>query len=268
MKKNVLTILGSPRKGQSYRIVQRLSEHLQHQGDIDFQFLHLREADIKPCRGCGLCLHRGEDLCPLKDDREKILALMDQADAVIMATPVYSLQVTALLKNMLDRFAFIFHRPRFFGKIFMPVVTQGVYGADAVVKYLNETAFFWGFKTCPGLALTLSFDNPPPRETAQVEKEIAEAAQRLHHMLINPVEYKPSFKEVLMFRMVRSVHAKAAGFPKDHEYYRDQGWFESEYYCPAKLGWAKRLVGKWADKQGQKTADKIIRERQASEKQE
>lgn len=261
MRKSIVAILGSPRKGQSYRIVKQFAEALARNQEIDFQYVFLKDLRIEPCRGCGLCLEKGEDLCPLKDQREDLFQQMAQADGIIMATPVYSLQVSALLKNMLDRFAYIFHRPCFFGKVFMPVVTQGVYGAEGVVKYLNELAGFWGFRRCPGLSLTLSLKNPPPRETAHVAAEVEKAAVRFAAMLKDTRPVSPSYKEVLMFHMVRSIHARQAGLIKDHEYYRDQGWFASDYYCPARLSWLKRLLGRWADRQGSKMADKVLRDK-------
>ncbi|MBD3255313.1 MAG: hypothetical protein GF383_09485 [Candidatus Lokiarchaeota archaeon] len=43
-------------------------------------------------------LSKGEDKCPLKDDREIISKKLDDADGVIFATPVYSMRISYLLK--------------------------------------------------------------------------------------------------------------------------------------------------------------------------
>ncbi len=139
-------------------IVKQFEHRLKELGDIDFEYVFLKDADLKECRGCGACLEKGEEFCPLKDEKTDIFQKMVYADRVIFASPVYSLQVTALLKNRLDRLAYVFHRPCFFHKTFMPIVTQGVYGVEGVLKYLDKVARFWGFKPCPGLGLTVAWE--------------------------------------------------------------------------------------------------------------
>lgn len=264
MKKSVLAIVGSPRKGHTYRVAKLFEEELGKAGDIAFEYVLLKDVKLESCRGCGLCLEKGEDFCPLKsrDDFTGLFQKMMNADGIVMATPVYSLQVTALLKNLLDRMAFVMHRPCFFHKLYMPVVTQGVYGADGVIKYLDEAAKFFGFNTCPGLGLTVALKDPLPEETQKINSEVKAAAQRFSKMLANPKDPVPGFKDLLMFRIVRCIHAGSAGLQRDHEYYREKGWFNSNYYYDTKLGPLKRLVGAWADWQGRKMADKIIRDRE------
>jgi multimeric flavodoxin WrbA len=41
---------------------------------------------------------------------------MHAADGVIFATPVYVMNVSALMKTFIDHFSYIYHRPRFFDK--------------------------------------------------------------------------------------------------------------------------------------------------------
>jgi NAD(P)H-dependent FMN reductase len=262
MKHNVLAIIGSPRKGQTYRIVKQFEQELTTMGNIDFEYVLLKDLNISTCRGCTLCLEKGEEFCPEKDDRDFLFQKMKDADGIVLATPVYSLQVTALLKNMLDRFAYIFHRPCFFHKLYIPIVTQGVYGGEGVIKYLDEVARFWGFRICRGLGLTVSLQDPSIEETQKINIEVHNAAARFYDLLVHPRDPVPSLKEVLMFRMVRSVHSRAAGMARDHQYYRDQGWFDSDYFYQVKLGVLKRFVGSLADYQGKKMADKIVRERE------
>ncbi|NPV93492.1 MAG: flavodoxin family protein [Firmicutes bacterium] len=258
--------IGSPRRGRTLKAVEGFEKKLKQLGEIDFEYIWLKDRDLKSCRGCGICLERGEELCPLKDDRDDLFQRMRQADGVIFATPVYSLQVTALLKNMLDRFSYLFHRPCFFHKTFMPIVVQGVYGMGGVLKYLDEVARFWGFKTCPGLGLTISGQNLPPGEQEKIDQATEKAAARFYRLLNDPADPVPSIKDVLIFRSVRTIHSLAAGLPRDHEYYKERGWFATDYYYPTRLGWLKRLVGAWADRQALKQARKIKSETTGSNK--
>ena len=69
----VLAIIGSPRKmGNSYKIVKRIEERMRTLGDVEFNYLFLRDAHLELCRGCWSCLSVGDDRCPLKDDRKDI----------------------------------------------------------------------------------------------------------------------------------------------------------------------------------------------------
>lgn len=256
MTRKVIAIMGSPRKGRTFEAVDIFEKRLKELGNIDFEYIFLKDVNLKECRGCGLCLEKGEEFCPIEDDRAEIFAKMIEADGVIFATPVYSLQVTAQLKKMLDRLAYVFHRPCFFHKSFMPVVTQGIYGMESVLKYLDEVGRLWGFRVCPGLGLTVLWEKPLPSDFNKINDEAEKAAKRFYDSLTAISDPVPSLKEVIMFRSVRAFHSIAAGFPRDHLYYKEQGWLESDYYYETRLGWYKKLAGRWVEKKALKQAMK------------
>ncbi|WP_269850614.1 flavodoxin family protein [Methanosarcina horonobensis] len=89
---------------------------MQDLGNIEFEYLMLKDADLSQCHGCFVCFTTGENHCPCKDDAPAIEQKMHSADGVIFATPVYGMNVSALMKTFIDRFSYIFHRPRFFDK--------------------------------------------------------------------------------------------------------------------------------------------------------
>ena len=39
---------------------------------IHVEYLLLRDADLRMCKGCYQCLAHGQDKCPLKDDQKAI----------------------------------------------------------------------------------------------------------------------------------------------------------------------------------------------------
>ena len=52
----------------------------------------------------------------------------------------------------------------------------------------------------------------------------------------------------MLFRLSRtSMRLELDERFRDYRYYTEQGWFESDYYYPASLGPAKKLVGGIAD---------------------
>jgi len=105
----------------------------------------LRDYNLKVCKGCKLCLDKCEELCPLKDDRDNLFEKIENSYGVIFASPNYSFNVSGLMKIFLDRFGYIFHRPRFFGKAFTNIVTQGIYKGEDIVEYFNFVGGGLGF---------------------------------------------------------------------------------------------------------------------------
>ena len=75
---------------------------------------------------------------------------MTRSDGVVLASPVYSFQVSAHMKAFLDRLGFMFHRPRFHGKACTSIVVEGIYGGRAVVKYLDFVGAGLGFNVVKG----------------------------------------------------------------------------------------------------------------------
>ena len=79
-----------------------------------------------------------------------MLKKINASDGIVFATPNYAFHASATMKNFIDRLAYVFHRPSFFGKIFTCVVTQGVFGGSKALKYLETTGSNLGFVTVKG----------------------------------------------------------------------------------------------------------------------
>lgn len=58
----------------------------------------------------------------------------------------------------------------------------------------------------------------------------------------------PTLFQVMIFRMGRtSMRLELDDTYIDYRYYTDQGWFESDYYYPTRLGMLKKGIGNLAD---------------------
>lgn len=246
--KKITVFIGSPRKQETYLAVQKFVESLKTYIEIDCEYVFLKDFTLNNCLGCGLCFEKGEEFCPLHDDRDLLLEKINNSDGIIFATPNYSLQVTALMKNLLDRLAFVFHRPRFFGKSFIAIVTQGIYGGDKIVKYLENVGGFWGFNVVKGCLLTV-YSQKTASEHKKVSQEIKKASTRFCMELTRTMPAKPTFFRLMMFRFVRTSYMlmDESIFERDYRYYKENGWFESDYYYPISLGFIRRLAGRFFD---------------------
>ena len=83
-------------------------------------------------------------LCPLKDDRSIIEEKIKNADGVIFTSPNYVFNVSGLMKNFIDRFAYVCHRPRFF-KNAIVLTTSGVGGSRFMLMNFSTALKIWGF---------------------------------------------------------------------------------------------------------------------------
>jgi multimeric flavodoxin WrbA len=139
----VLAIIGSPRKGHSYRLTQQIERRLAENAGVRFEYVFLSQMNLEPCRGCYVCQSRGEQYCPLKDERGDLVQRMQQADGVIFVSPVYTGNVSALMKNLMDRLAYIAHRPAFLGKPAMLVATASSDTKDTLkaLSWFRYTGF-------------------------------------------------------------------------------------------------------------------------------
>ncbi|MDK2794902.1 MAG: hypothetical protein PWQ58_101 [Archaeoglobaceae archaeon] len=97
----VLGICGSPRKGANteYALNFTLNE-LKTMG-FETEAVLLSEKEVKFCNHCGKCLEGKE--CPIKDSAREIFEKMQLADAIIVASPVYYVGVSAQIKALFDR---------------------------------------------------------------------------------------------------------------------------------------------------------------------
>lgn len=104
----VLGISGSPhRHGNTETLLDAFLEGAKNGGG-SVEKVILKNLDYSPCRGCNACHKDGQ--CIVKDDA---LSLFDQilaADCLAVASPIYSMGITAELKGLIDRAQYIWAR--------------------------------------------------------------------------------------------------------------------------------------------------------------
>ena len=245
--KRVTAFVGSARKKLTYYAVQQFLDNLQSFGEVEYEIVALSHHRLGTCRGCKLCFGKGEEFCPLKDDRDVLIEKIMASDGVVIATPNYSFQVSALTKSFLDRLGFVFHLPRFFGKTFTSIVAQGFFGGDKIVKYLDFVGSGLGFNTVKGCSVT-ALEPMTAKEKQKIDRALAEQSRRFYERLVKPTCPVPTLLKLWAFRMGRTnIRLMLDDSNRDHAYYKEKGWFQSDYYYPTRLGVLKKAAGSFFD---------------------
>lgn len=244
--KKVTAFIGSARKKNTYKSVLQFMNNLQALGEVEYEIVVLTDYQLGICKGCQLCVNKGEAFCPLKDDRDVLLEKIKDSDGVIFATPNYTWNMSGIMKVFLDRFGFVVHRPRYFGKAFTSIVTQAMGQGEKIVDYLNYTATTLGFNTVKGITLT-GFDPKTAKQQEKIDKTLAKHSQRFYNLLTQSPHPIPTWFQLVGFRMSRTIIERLEPEWIDHKYFGNNGWFKSDYYYPVHLGLIKRAAGKIFD---------------------
>jgi len=101
--KKVLVLLGSPRKnGNSAILADKIAKGAKSAGaKVETLFIHGME--ISPCNSCYACQKPNNKGCSIKDDMQIIYRKLREADAWVIASPVYWFTVSAQTKLWMDR---------------------------------------------------------------------------------------------------------------------------------------------------------------------
>lgn len=141
MSKKVLILSSSPRKGgNSDLLCDRFAEGVMEAGH-QAEKIFLNEKKIHYCTGCGQCFEKKN--CSQKDDMTGILQKMKEADAIVMATPVYFYTMCGQMKTMIDRCCAGYTGIR--KKDFYFILTAAVKNKAALERTVEE---FRGFTSC------------------------------------------------------------------------------------------------------------------------
>ncbi len=114
-------IVGSPRENGNTEILTKHALKAIEEEGLDTELIRLAGRDIRPCDACMVC--REEEQCPINDDLFPLYTKMKEAEAIILASPVYFGSATALLKAFMERTGYMSGSRRVFaGKVGGPLV--------------------------------------------------------------------------------------------------------------------------------------------------
>ena len=142
----VVAFNGSPRKeGNTHLLIQRVFDELKKEG-IETESIHFGGKPLRGCTACLKCVENKDKRCVLPDDGlNDYVARMEQAEGIVLASPVYFSNVTAEMKALIDRAGYVSkaNGGLLRRKVGAAVVAARRAGATIVYSDLN---FFFGIQ--------------------------------------------------------------------------------------------------------------------------
>ncbi len=154
----ILGICGSPRKKSSYKALQAALESAKEQGDVEIELVELRARKMNYCIHCNKCLRDEADRCTVfQDDMTILYDKVYEADGIIIASPVYEMNITAQLSTFFSRFRSAWmisvKEPYFFMKKVGAAIAVGGTrngGQEMTITAINNFYNTQGITVCSG----------------------------------------------------------------------------------------------------------------------
>lgn len=223
----IVIIHGQSHKGSTYHIARMLAEKIE--GDVVEYFLPRDFGDF--CVGCTQCFMNSETKCPHYEKLKPITKELDDADVIILASPVYVYHVTGAMKSFLDHYGYrwMVHRPEesMFKKQAVCISTAAGAGMKSTNKDMMDSLFFWGvakrYQYGNGIAST-NWDSVSEKKKVAIEKATSKIARKIKR---NALNVKPGLKTKGFFWIMHFMQRN--GFnPSDAEYWKTKGWTQNK----------------------------------------
>jgi multimeric flavodoxin WrbA/putative sterol carrier protein len=222
----VAAVNGSPHvgMGNTARMIGMLRKNLAPKG-FAVEEIFLSQYHIEPCTGCALCLEKGA--CWVRDDYQNVARKVFDADAVILASPVYVFNVTAQMKAFLDRSVGYGHRPREGWKPGLALSVSAGYGETAVVEYLGRVLRIFGAFPV-GLFTAIAVRPGEFLGLAAVEARAQDLGRDLARAVREGRRYPATDQDLHFWHFMGHLIKEHRDFLQaDDEHWRKLGFFES-----------------------------------------
>ena len=220
----IVIINGQNHRGSTRLVARNLAEKVG--GDITEFFLP-RDFDA-PCAGCWTCFKSDLTHCPHYERLQPIVEAMDEADLIILASPVYVYHATSQMMAVLDHLGtrWIVHRPdpRYFHKQGVCVSTAAGGGMRSTNKDMADSLGFWGVPRIYRLGFAIHAGHPDEisqATRAKIERKVDATARRIR---ANAGRDHVSLRNRYWFAVMRFLHQGIWKQEPDWSYWEERGW--------------------------------------------
>jgi multimeric flavodoxin WrbA/putative sterol carrier protein len=222
----VVAINGSPHEGfgNTSQMLAMLGGNLSREG-LELEEIFLSQHQIGFCTGCATCLETGA--CWVRDDYNPVVRSVLEADAVILASPVYFFNVTAQMKTFLDRSLGYGHRPRRDWKPGLALSVSAGHGETWVAGYLGQVMRAFGaFPVGNFTAIAVGPGEFLGREA--VEARAADLARDLARAVKEKRRYPATDQDLGYWQFMSNlIKENQEVMAADYEHWHEAGLFKS-----------------------------------------
>lgn len=219
----IVIIHGQSHDGSTCHIARMLGEKIG--GEVSEFFLPRDFGEM--CSGCTSCFVKSETECLHYEKLKPITGAIDEADVIILASPVYVFHVTGAMKSLLDHYGYrwMAHRPdeKMFSKQAIVISTAAGAGMKSANKDMSDSTFYWGcartYKIGIGVAAT-SWKSIVPKIKQKIECKTTSIADKIKK---NHGSVRPGMKTKVVFAVMRMMQ-KNGWNEADKKYWEEKGW--------------------------------------------
>jgi multimeric flavodoxin WrbA len=196
----------------------------QKDSQAEFQVIHLIDEKLPFCLGCSTCFRLGHEKCPHFTQTGRLLQAIEAADGVIFSSSAFFTRETALVKNVMDHFCFLLHRPRFFTKKALVLVTTGGVGGGSAAKSIAGFLTGIGFNRCCRFSVA-AFSWNDYKATEKTKRKLKKTAERFEKDIASKRLHSPSILAMIPYNLFRGM---SLHYAKGTEYATQDGihWLE------------------------------------------
>ncbi len=220
----IAMIHGQSHKGSTYHVGRLLAGKLG--GEIKEFFLPRDFGEF--CIGCTACFMKSEKNCPHYEKLKPLTKAIEEADVIILTSPVYVFHATGPMKAWLDHYGYqwMVHRPRpsMFQKQAVCIATAAGAGTKSTCKDMADSLFFWGVPKiykCGVAVHAVSFDEVTKKKRREIEQKTGKIAAEIKRHEGN---VKPGLKTKIFFSVMGMLQKKGGFNPADRKYWQRMGW--------------------------------------------
>ena len=227
----IAVINGNARHGSTWHCMDLLKQELSRLGEIEVMEFTMPRDMPHFCNGCFSCFSNGESTCPHADHVSPIVTALEEADLVVLTSPVYALDVSGQLKAMLDHLCFMWlsHRPnpKMFNKVGLTLSTTAGAGLSHTTKTMQNSLKFWGVKKRFSLKEAVSamkWDEIPLKKQTKIKRDVEIMAKKVTKTVNNIHQVPSPLLRSFMFMVMKQMMKKNTWNPTDKNHWESQGW--------------------------------------------
>lgn len=202
------------------KIVQKIKEN--YPDSFEIEIVTPNELHIAASTGCRTCFNQG--FCPNEekniDDSAELKNKLLDADFIILASPVYSHNVSSDMKAVVERLSYWGHLFKLAGKSGIVMATADSNGVHFVSDYLEKVANVMGINVIDKLSITT---NSPIKETY-----LEELVESIHDFAYNLEDIEVDDRAELSFQTYKKMYQSLPLTMAEPKYWYENGLFEHD----------------------------------------